>query len=232
MLHQKRQTEQADHNLLSDKFSKTSTLQLNSYCAAVFADSKQCTLLEWQAFKECSSAPLTFDFNSNTKVVCQKDAHQLAILLESYCVQRLEQEDFPLAIVVKPDKGTEGELVEKFSIRALHDSAFFSCVRHIRRVIESGQEALLQAKRGNVLFLDPLPSDDDTVPLGPKEFCIGVFVEKSKTGFFADTGIAQVAPVGGFPASRGRGGSVVNVNRSSAFVYKHSFVLFLQQNMA
>ena len=141
--------EQSAHEALSGRFTKTRTVQLNPFVSAQLADSKKLALAEWEG--ATATGDQSFDFTPFVAMGANV-LHQLSIALEQYCKDRLRSESFPLSIVVKPDCGTEGHLCRLFHIRALHDSPFFSCVRHIRAIILTGTEALLQPKRGQHSF--------------------------------------------------------------------------------
>jgi hypothetical protein len=117
-----------------------------------------------------------------------------------------------LDLVVQPNRGTEGRKVEKFAIgTGLRPQS--PIVRYIKDHILPEDDTIVREQRGNVRYMDS--SSDSLLNV---VFRINVAWNGSE--FAAESGYAQIAEDEGiFTASRGRGGSIVDINDALANLY-------------
>ena len=105
-------------------------------------------------------------------------------------------------IAIQPNKGTEGYNVEKFNTGADLESALL----YVREQVLPEDDAMVRERRGNVRYTDGASGSFLNVT-----FRVNVVWNGSE--FVAESGYAQTArDENTFPASRGRGGSIVDIN--------------------
>jgi hypothetical protein len=123
-------------------------------------------------------------------------------------IQNVQNSD----LVVQPDRGTEGSKVEKFAVgTGLKPQS--SVVRYIKDHILPEDDAIVREQRGNVRYKGSLSDSFLNVA-----FRINVAWNGSE--FVAESGYAQMAKdEETFPASRGRGGSIIDINDALGNLY-------------
>jgi len=108
-------------------------------------------------------------------------------------------------VVVQPNKGTEGYRVETFRIEADNTTI----VKYIEEQVLPADDAIVRERRGNVKY--------GKIPLN---VTFRVNVAWNGLKFVAESGYAQVSKdEKTCPASRGRGGSIVDINEALANLY-------------
>ena len=108
-------------------------------------------------------------------------------------------------LVVLPNKGTEGRKVEKFDLpKEIAENT--NIIKYLQDEILPYDDAIIREMRGNVRYFNGSEYLNIT-------FRINVFWNGIK--FIAESGYAQLAKdESTFPASRGRGGSIVDINKA------------------
>lgn len=116
------------------------------------------------------------------------------------------------SVVVLPNKGTEGQKVEKFDLpNNVEITENTPIVKYLQDHILPYDDAIIREKRGNVKYFNGSEYLDVT-------FRVNVFWNGIR--FIAESGYAQLAKdEHTFPASRGRGGSIIDINKSFGNLY-------------
>jgi hypothetical protein len=128
-------------------------------------------------------------------------------------------------IVVQPNRGTEGCKVKKFDgISAKRITSSSPIVKYIKDQVLPEDDAIVRERRGNVWYRDQ-SSDVKRETLNVKRLNVAFRINVAWNGseFAAESGYAQVAKdAETFPASRGRGGTIVDINEALANLYYHN----------
>jgi len=111
------------------------------------------------------------------------------------------------SLVVLPNKGTEGQKVEKFDLPNNKEITENSpIIKYLQDEILPYDDALIRETRGNVRYFNGCEYLNVT-------FRINVFWNGNR--FVSESGYAQLAKdENTFPASRGRGGTIIDINRA------------------
>jgi len=121
-------------------------------------------------------------------------------------------------VVVQPNGGTEGYKVREFSgIAAERITSSLPIVKYIEEQVLSEDDALVRERRGNVRY-------KGTSCRAPTFLNVAFRINVAWNGseFVAESGYAQIAKdERTFPASRGRGGTIVDINETLASLYYH-----------
>ena len=125
-----------------------------------------------------------------------------------------------LDVVIQPNRGTEGYRVEKFSTGTDIRPALF----YIKDQVLPQDDAIVREMRGNVRYTDRSSGSSLNVT-----FRVNVAWNGSE--FVAESGYAQVArDEETFPASRGKGGIIVDINEALADLYCPRYGRFIPVN--
>lgn len=113
-------------------------------------------------------------------------------------------------LIVLPNKGTEGQKVEKFDLpKEITENT--AIIKYLQDEILPYDDAIIREMRGNVRYFN----GSEYLNIA---FRINVFWNGIK--FIAESGYAQLAKdESTFPASRGRGGSIIDINKAFGNLY-------------
>ncbi len=183
------------HKELSRRFHEANIYQINPYeNASERADNKSHT--HKLLYKHNITSPDHIIIPKNTS------SQYITSILKSFNKSSL---------VVLPNKGTEGQKVEKFDLPGNEITENIPIVRYIRDEILPYDDAIIREMRGNVRYFNGSEYLNIT-------FRINVFWNGIK--FIAESGYAQLAKNEyTFPASRGRGGSIIDINKAFGKLY-------------
>lgn len=179
------------HKKLSKRFYEANIYQINPYeDSAERADDKSYT--HKLLYKHNITSPDHVLIPKNTS------SQYLITILKSFNKNSL---------VVLPNKGTEGQKVERFDLSNNKEITENSpIIKYLQDEILPYDDAVIREMRGNVRYSDGSKYLNVTIR-------INVFW--NGTRFVAESGYAQLAKdENTFPASRGRGGSIIDINRA------------------
>lgn len=187
------------HQKLSDQLQNC--LQINPYKdSSEQADDKAYSHTLWEQSKRGIESPKFI-------LISQNSDHEE---LEAFM-----QDVRPSDIVIQPNKGTEGHNVEKFS----SEYNFKPAIEHINRILAE-DDAIVREVRGNVRYTDGISDSLLNIALR-------INVAWNGSDFIAESGYAQIAKdENTFVASRGRGGSVIDINKALAGLYYCDLIPF------
>jgi len=122
--------------------------------------------------------------------------------------------------VLQPNKGTEGYMVERFEVdpaKIYEIDEDHPAVQHLIAILKE-DDTLLREERGNVRFhSDETPEERNK---GYRRVALRVNVTWNGSEFLAESGYAQVSrDAQTFAASRGRGGSIVDIDEALLNLY-------------
>jgi hypothetical protein len=218
ILHLPLRNERQLHRDLSARFRKRGIPQINPYESSERADNKAWTHALW---KQCGREIASPEY---ILIPQGSPTEEIVDHLRSFTNNIRKP-----GVVVQPNKGTEGRGVEKFSPKA--DSGLLPIVEYISMRVLAEDDAIVRELRGNVRYgkipLNPPLQKGDltaaTLQKGDRAFLNVAFrvnVAWNGSEFVAESGYAQVAKDGEtFPASRGRGGKIVDINDALANLY-------------
>lgn len=207
ILHLPLKGERQLHRDLSTRFRDRGIPQINPYAdSSERADDKAHTHALWEQY--------------GRGIVCPKYALIPRGSSPDRITERLRAfvEDAGLSdVVVQPNKGTEGYRVERFHI----EGNFSPIVKYIEEQVLPEDDAIVRERRGNIKFGKiPLNPSFPKGTFRPLNVTFRVNVAWSGSEFVAESGYAQVAKdEETFPASRGRGGAIVDINEALAALH-------------
>ena len=190
------------HRKLSIRFRDSGIPQINPYeGGSERADDKAWTHSLWVQYGQNIVSP------GYVLIPQHNSLEEIAGKLNAF-IQNAQKLD----LVVQPNRGTEGRKVEKFATgTGLKPQS--PIVRYIKDHILPEDDAIVRERRGNVRYMDS--SSDSFLNVA---FRINVAWNGSE--FVAESGYAQIAKdEETFPASRGRGGSIIDINYALANLY-------------
>ncbi|MBM3212329.1 hypothetical protein FJZ33_08920 [Candidatus Poribacteria bacterium] len=165
--------------------------QVNPYNASKRADNKACTHELW---RKCPEEIVTPEYTLIKRGSSSKKI--LGQISEFICKIKASE------VVVLPNNNTEGYKVEKFGSDELSN-----IVNYIESQVLPEDDAIVREKRGNVGFMF-------------SNITLRINVAWNGREFVAESGYAQVArDENTFPASRGRGGKIVDINHALSCLY-------------
>jgi hypothetical protein len=190
------------HRRLSIWFRDRGIPQINPYeGGSERADDKAWTHALWDQYGRNISSP------GYVLIPQHSSLEEIAGKLNAF-IQNAHKSD----LVVQPNGGTEGCKVERFAIgTGLKPQS--PIVKYIKDHILPEDDAIVRERRGNVRYKDNLSDSFLNVALR-------INVAWNGSEFVAESGYAQMAKdEGTFPASRGRGGSIIDINDALANLY-------------
>lgn len=190
------------HRKLSLLFRDRGILQINPYeGGSERADDKAWTHDLWDQYGQNIVSP------GYVLIPRRSSPEEIAGKLNAF-IQSAQKSD----LVVQPNRGTEGRKVEKFAVgTGLEPES--PVVRYIKDHILPEDDAIVREQRGNVRYMD---SSSDSFP----NVALRINVAWNGSEFVAESGYAQMArDEKTFPASRGRGGSIIDINYAIANLY-------------
>ncbi|MFC1719144.1 hypothetical protein ACFL6S_36165 [Candidatus Poribacteria bacterium] len=207
ILHLPLKGERQLHRVLSFRFHDAGIPQINPYVdSSERADDKARTHSLWEQYERKIVSPkyTLIPQDSSTEEISER--------------LRVFVEDAGLSdVVVQPNKGTEGYRVEDFHI----ETDLTLAVKYIEEQILAEDDVIVRERRGNVRF-KKIPLSPPS-PKGIFEFLNVTFrvnIAWNGSEFVAESGYAQVAKdEETFPASRGRGGAIVDINEALSSLY-------------
>ena len=210
ILHLPLKGERQLHEELSQRFHDRGIPQINPYAhSAERADDKARTHALWEQCEQKIVSP------KYTLIPRGSSPEEIAEHLRTF----MENEELS-DVVIQPNRGTEGHRVERFSVGTDIGSALL----HIKDQVLPQDDAIVREMRGNVRYTDRSSGSFLNVT-----FRVNVAWNGSE--FVAESGYAQVAKDERmFPASRGRGGTIVDINESLANLYCPRYGRFIPVN--
>ena len=210
ILHLPLKGERQLHRELSRRFHDEGIPQINPYPhSAERADDKARTHALWEQYEQEIVSP------KYTLIPRGSSPEEIAEHLRIFMENR-ELSD----VVIQPNKGTEGHRVEKFSA----GTDIRPVLLYIKDQVLPHDDAIVREIRGNVKYTDRSSGSFLNVT-----FRVNVAWNGSE--FVAESGYAQVAEdEETFPASRGRGGTIVDINESLANLYCPRYGRFIPVN--
>lgn len=197
ILHLPLKREQQMHRELSDHFQKRDIPQINPYETSKRADNKAWTHKLWAQYDQKIISP--------RYVLIQQESPEN--IFES--LQSFVKETGKVDIVVQPNKGTEGRKVERFSMENGLRTDLLPVLEYIREQVLPEDDAIVREKRGNAGYSKHYLN-----------IAFRINVAWNGLEFVAESGYAQVAKdETTFPASRGRGGQIIDINEALADLY-------------
>ena len=128
-------------------------------------------------------------------------------------------------VVVQTNRGTEGHKVENFAA----GDRLSPIVEYIKDQVLPEDDAIVRERRGNVRYRNQSSNSSmiQKIPLNPpfpkgdfRNVAFRINVAWNGSEFVAESGYAQVAKDDRtFPASRGRGGAIVDINEAFVSLY-------------
>jgi len=215
-LHLPRIGENLLHQRVSKLFETKGIGQINPYGASARASDKAWTHRLWEQYlgeKMLSPA---------SQLIMRPSTVQQALRVLRNSVEKMggRQGLRVLGVVLQPNKGTEGYMVERFEVdpaKIYEIDEDHPAVQHLMAILKEG-DALIREERGNVRFYsDETPEERSK---GYRRVALRVNVAWNGSGFFAESGYAQVSrDAQTFAASRGRGGSIVDIDEALLNLY-------------
>ncbi len=202
ILHLPLKHERQLHRKLSIWFRDRGIPQINPYeGGSERADDKAWTHDLWDRYGQNISSP------GHVLIPQHNSPEEIARKLNAF-IQNARKWD----LVVQPNRGTEGRKVEKFAIGECPKPQS-PIVRYIKDHILPEDDAIVREQRGNVRYMDSASGSFLNVALR-------INVAWNGSELVAESGYAQIAKdEGTFPASRGRGGSIIDINDAIANLY-------------
>jgi len=204
------------HQRVSQLFENKGIEQINPYNASARADDKAWTHWLWQQY------PGEKILSPASQLIVRTSTVQQALAALRTFVERIggRQGLRVLGVVLQPNKGTEGYMVERFEVdpaKIYEIDEDHPAVQHLMALLKE-DDALLREERGNVRFYsDETPEERSK---GYRRVALRVNVAWNGSGFFAESGYAQVSrDAQTFAASRGRDGSIVDINEALLNLY-------------
>ncbi|MEW6354958.1 MAG: hypothetical protein AB1696_01415 [Planctomycetota bacterium] len=206
-LHLRRQDERAEHRQISAWCRKHVVPDLNPFPSAARADDKARTHRLWRSKAEALGAP-AFCLIKRGMAANEIKRRVVSFVRAARC-------DGRCGVFIQPNTGTEGDSVSCLPIGWDSDADnIFAKVNNLLRT----DDALLREERGNVRFRCPKEPDK-----GLRRIALRINAAWNGIAFVADSGYAQVAPDEDAPvASRGRGGSIIDINHALSNLHFHS----------
>ena len=197
-LHLPRRNEIALHRQISTACANARVAQVNPYeHAAERADDKMQTSELWRSFRDADGARVEAPLARLVPRGASREA--LIAAARSLLNGRATTE-----VVVQPNHGTEGWLVEAGQVDS-EDCEVLDVAQSAERILPY-DDVLIREARGNVRFI----RDNERRRIA---FRINVACDGNR--FVAESGFAQVAPdATTFAASRGRGGEIVALDEA------------------
>jgi len=201
ILHLPLKRERGFHKELSRHFREKGISQINPYDGvSERADDKSWTHMLWKRCGRQIESP------ECVLITQGSSREEIVEYLRSFINNTRKS-----GVVIQPNKSTEGRKVEKFSLKA--GLELLPIVDYIRKQVLPGDDAIVRELRGNVRYRNQLSDLFLNVA-----FRINVAWNGSE--FVAESGYAQIAKdEETFPASRGRGGSITDINDAFANLY-------------
>lgn len=204
------------HQRISQLFENNGIDQINPYGASARASDKAWTHRLW---KQCPREKI---LSPASQLIPRSSTVQQALTVLRAFVERVggRRSLRVLGVVLQPNKGTEGYMVERFEVdsaRIYDIDEDHPAVQHLMALLKE-DDALLREERGNVRFYsDETPEERSK---GYRRVALRVNVAWDESGFFAESGYAQVSRnAQTFAASRGRGGSIVDIDEALLNLY-------------
>jgi len=215
-LHLPRAGEILLHQRISQLFENKGIDQINPYGASARADDKAWTHCLWERYLGDKILSPDFQLIGRTSTV-QQALTALRTFVEKIGRRQGLQ---VLGVVLQPNKGTEGYMVERFEVdpaKTYEIDEDHPVVHHLMALLKE-DDAILREERGNVRFYsDETPEERNK---GYRRMALRVNVAWGGSGFFAESGYAQVSrDAQTFAASRGRGGSIVDIDKALLNLY-------------
>jgi len=197
-LHLPRRTEKDLHRQISTACARTHIPEVNPYeTASERADDKMQTAELWCSFRDADGSSLETPLARLVPRRASRDAVAAA-------ARQLLNGRATAEVVVQPNHGTEGWLVEAGQVSAVDPDVMG--VAQLAEMILPHDEVLIREARGNVRF-------EKNGERRRIAFRINVACDGDR--FVAESGFAQVAPdATTFAASRGRGGEIVALDEA------------------
>ena len=215
-LHLPRIGEISLHQRASQLFEKKGIDQINPYGASARADDKAWTHRLWEQY------PGDKILSPASQLIMRPSTFQEALTALRTFVERIDgrQGLRVLGVVLQPNKGTEGYMVERFEVDPAKIYAIdedHPAVQHLMALLKE-DDALIREEKGNIRFYsDETPEERDK---GYRRVALRLNVTWNGSGFFAESGYAQVSrDAQTFAASRGRGGTVVDIDEALLNLY-------------
>lgn len=234
ILHLPLKNERQLHRELSAYFRDRDIPQINPYeSGSERADDKAWTHALWEQHGREIVSP------KYTLIPQSSSSEEIA-----ECLRTFVKDGGLSEVVVQPNKGTEGYNVEKFSVA----TGLKLALQYVRDRVLPEDDAIVRERRGNVSYrqIPPNPplqrggsgvsillqkggtavsASASSLRKGDFRFLNVTFrvnVAWNGSEFIAESGYAQVAKdEETFPASRGRGGAIVDINEALANLYYH-----------
>ncbi len=204
------------HQRVSQLFENKRTDQINPYGASARADDKAWTHRLWEQYPEDKILTPTSQLIARTGTVQQALTSLRTFVKKIGKRQGLQV----LGVVLQPNKGTEGFMVERFEVdsaRIYEIDEDHPAVQHLMALLKE-DDALIREEKGDVRFYsDETPEERSK---GYRRVALRINVTWDGSRFFAESGYAQVSrDTQTFAASRGRGGSIVDIDEALLSLY-------------
>ena len=204
ILHLPLNRERQTHKELSLYFRNRGIRQVNPYDdSSERADDKAWTHRLWDQYGQKIVSP-------KHVLILQDSSPEEIVGRLRFLVENTGKQD----LVAQTNGGTEGYKVEEFSgISAERLDSSSPIVAYVEDQVLPEDDAIVREMRGNVRY--------KSRPSGPLlALAFRVNVAWNGSGFVAESGYAQVAKdTSTFPASRGRGGTIVDINEALTSLY-------------
>ncbi len=204
------------HQQVSQLFENKGIGQINPYGASARASDKAWTHQLWE---QCPGNKI---LSPASQLIVRTSTVQEALTTLRTFIEKVggRQGLRVLGVVLQPNKGTEGYMVEGFEVapaKIYEIDEDHLAVQHLMAILKE-DDALLREERGNVRFYsDETPEERNR---GYRRVALRVNVTWDGSGFFAESGYAQVSKdAQTFAASRGRGGSIVDIDEALLNLY-------------
>lgn len=208
ILHLPLKSERQIHRKLSIQFHDRGILQINPYAdSSERADDKSWTHNLWNQWEQ------EIEFPKYTLIPQGSSQEEIFEILNLFAKKILNSD-----LVVQTNRGTEGHKVEKFFVgkNLKTPSTFLPIVKYIIDQILPEDDAIVRERRGNVRYRDA----ENHAPNLFVNVSFRINVAWNGSAFAAESGYAQVAKDDKtFPASRGRSGNIVDINKALANLY-------------
>jgi len=210
ILHLPSEDERETHKRLSTFFSSRGIPQINPFDSSCRADDKFTTHELWSNLKDNLNSPAYALIKKGKSI---KEA--LRVLARFSREISDSREKKTVEVYVQPNTGTEGRMVNMFTLNLSKEpNEWTDVTEHLSRILRV-DDALVRERRGNVLF--KRPSD----PRGLFRY-ISIRINAAWDGskFVAESGYAQTSRDASIPvASRSRGGDIISLNDAFKNLY-------------
>jgi len=214
-LHLPMEQETEMHKQISSRFEKAEVLQINPYeNSSERADKKMLAHQLWKQHQD----RIGREIPSPLSCLVTSPSSPIEILkkLKLFLGEMLEKRGpLNVGVVVQPNVGTEGYKVNRFNVdlTKIEEIALDHPIAHYVDSLLSENNVLVREERGNTRFL---PAKN----AGYRTIAFRLNVCWNGLRFVAESGYAQISrDEETFPASVGRGGSIVDLHRAFVGLY-------------